>query len=68
MQMYACSSPGHTVKTEPDSAHDMDHRAHQSDLTCSSDGAEARESGAGFHSAAVSVMLIGLLFARAYGP
>jgi len=35
-------------------------RAHQSDLTCSSVGAEARVSGAGFQSAAVSVMLIGL--------
>ena len=40
-------------------------RAHQSDLTCSSVGADARVSGAGFQSAAVSVMLIGLPAAAA---
>ena len=39
--------------------------AHQTDLTCSSDGADARESGAGFHSEAVSVTAIGLLRANA---
>ena len=40
-------------------------QAHQTDLTCSSDGADARESGAGFHSEAVSVTAIGLLRANA---